>query len=123
MARAKVWTRLRYRGIRTSLRRMLRLMHEGALLAASRAGAPRGPRVHDSTIIPDAVDAMWGTDLTTADTDEGPAAVFVAVDHCSAACIGIHAHARATRTAHRRQTATSARAYRHSALVSSIYQL
>jgi putative transposase len=40
---------------------------------------------------------MWGTDLTTAFTDEGQAAVFIAVDHCSAECVGIHAHARATR--------------------------
>jgi transposase InsO family protein len=93
----KVWARLRYRGIRTSLRRVLRLMRENALLAPSRAGVPRGPRAHDGTIIPEAVDAMWGTDLTTAYTGEGPAAVFVAVDHGSAACIGIHAHARATR--------------------------
>jgi hypothetical protein len=38
---------------------------------------------------------MWGTDLTTTIT-EGSAAVFVAVDHCSAECVGIHAHARAT---------------------------
>jgi transposase InsO family protein len=82
----KIWARLRYRGIRTSLRRVLRLMRENALLAPSRAGAPRGPRSHDGTIVPDAVDTMWGTDLTTAYTGEGPAA-----------CIGIHAHARATR--------------------------
>jgi putative transposase len=40
---------------------------------------------------------MWGTDLTTTFTGEGPAAVFVAVDHCSAECVGIHVHARATR--------------------------
>ena len=40
---------------------------------------------------------MWGTDLTTTFTGEGPAAVFIAVDHCSAECVGIHAHARATR--------------------------
>ena len=93
----KVWARLRCRGIRTALRRVLRLMRENGLLAPSRAGAPRGPRSHDGTIIPDAVDTMWGTDLTTAYTGEGPAAVFVAVDHCSAECIGIHAHARATR--------------------------
>jgi len=93
----KVWARLRCRGIRTSLRRVLRLMREAALLASSRAGAPRGPRAHDGTIIPEAVDAMWRTDLITTYTGEGPAAVFVAVEHCSAACIGIHAHARATR--------------------------
>jgi uncharacterized membrane protein YphA (DoxX/SURF4 family) len=40
---------------------------------------------------------MWGTDLTTTITGEGQAAVFVAVDHCSAECVGIHAAARATR--------------------------
>ncbi len=40
---------------------------------------------------------MWGTDLTTVMTGEGPAAVFVAVDHCSAECVGIHASHRANR--------------------------
>jgi transposase InsO family protein len=34
---------------------------------------------------------MWGTDLTTTWTGEGQAAVFVAIDHCSAECVGIHA--------------------------------
>src|SRR3569833_1619293 len=56
-----------------------------------------GPRAHDGTIIPKTVDTMWGTDLTTVFTGEGQAAVFIAVDHCSAECVGIHAHARATR--------------------------
>src|SRR4051794_1326828 len=55
------------------------------------------PRSHDGSIIPDTVDTMWGTDLSTAYTGEGPAAVFVAIDHCAAECIGIYAHARATR--------------------------
>jgi putative transposase len=67
------------------------------LLAPTRVGSPRGPRNHDGTIIPDTVDAMWGTDLTTTITGEGQAAVFVAVDHGSAECVGIHAHAQATR--------------------------
>ena len=40
---------------------------------------------------------MWGTDLTTTITGEGQAAVFIAVDHCSAECVGIHAAPRATR--------------------------
>jgi transposase InsO family protein len=44
------------------------------------------------------VDTMWGTDLTTTITGEGSVAVFVAIDHCSAECVGIHAHARATRS-------------------------
>jgi transposase InsO family protein len=93
----KVWARLRHDGIRTSLRRVLRLMRQHDLLAPSRVGAPRGPRSHDGTIIPATVDTIWGTDLTTTITGEGQAAVFVAIDHCSAECVGIHADARATR--------------------------
>ena len=93
----KVWARLRYAGTRTSLRRVLRLMRQNNLLAPTRVGSPRGPRNHDGTIIPDTVDVMWGTDLTTTITGEGQAAVFVAVDHCSAECVGIHAHPQATR--------------------------
>ena len=113
----KVWARLRHAGVRTSKRRVLRLMGEHGLLAPSRAGAPRGPRAHDGTIIPGAVipgavipgavipgavipgavDVLWGTDLTTTWTGEGQAAVFVALDHCSAECVGIHAALRATR--------------------------
>jgi putative transposase len=93
----KVWARLRVCGLRTSRRRVLRLMRENNLLAPSRVGAPRGPRTHDGTIIPETVDTMWGTDLTTTITGEGQVAVFVAVDHCSAECVGIHAARRATR--------------------------
>src|SRR5260370_16870897 len=40
---------------------------------------------------------MWATDLTTTITDEGQAALFIAIDHCSAECVGIHAALRATR--------------------------
>jgi len=93
----KIWARLRVGGVRTSKRRVLRLTREHGLLAPSRVGSPRGPRSHDGTIIPATVDTMWGTDLTTTFTGEGPAAVFIAIDHCSAECVGIHASARATR--------------------------
>src|ERR671913_21996 len=93
----KVWARLRHAGLRTSKRRVLRLMREHGLLAPTRVGSPRGPRSHDGTIIPEAVDAMWGTDLTTIVTGEGQAAVFVAVDHCSAECVGLHAARHANR--------------------------
>src|SRR3954462_4437115 len=93
----KVWARLRYAGTRTSMRRVLRLMRQNNLLAPTRVGSPRGPRNHDGTIIPDTVDVMWGTDLTTTITGEGQATVFIAVDHCSAECVGIHAHPQATR--------------------------
>ena len=93
----KVWARLRMAGVRTSKRRVLRLMGEHGLLAPARVGSPKGPRNHDGTIIPDRVDAMWGTDLTTTWTGEGQVAVFIAVDHHSAECVGIHAARRATR--------------------------
>lgn len=74
-----------------------RPMRQYNLLAPTRVGRPRGPRNHDGTIIPDTVDMMWGTGLTTTITGEGQAAVLIAVDHSSAECVGIHAHARATR--------------------------
>lgn len=93
----KVWARLRHAGTRSSLRRVLRLMRANDLLAPGRVGSPRGPRNHDGTIIPETVDTMWGTDLTTTFTGEGQAAVFIAVDHFTAECVGIHASARATR--------------------------
>src|SRR5215213_6348371 len=72
----KIWARLRAGGTRTSLRRVLRLMRQNGLLAPTRVGSARGPRAHDGTIIPEAVDTMWGTDLTTTWTKEGAAAVF-----------------------------------------------
>jgi putative transposase len=93
----KVWARLRIGGIRTSLRRVLRLMRENDLLAPGRVGPPRGPRNHDGTIIPDAIDMMWGTDMTTTWTAEGQAAIFIAVDHHNAECVGVHAARRGTR--------------------------
>jgi putative transposase len=93
----KVWAPLRCASVRTSLRRVLRLMRARDLLAPGRVGSPRRPRSHDATIVSETIDTMWGTDLTTTFTGEGPASVFVAVDHCSAECVGIHTHARATR--------------------------
>ena len=93
----KVWARLRLKGLRTSKRRVLRLMREHGLLAPGRVGRPHGPKAHDGTIRTERVDAMWGADLTSTMTGEGQAAIFVAVDHCSTECIGIHASRQATR--------------------------
>ncbi len=43
-------------------------------------------------------DLMWGTDMTTTvTTEEGNASVFVAIDHYSCECVGIHASRRGTR--------------------------
>ena len=55
----KVWARLRHGGLRSSKERVRRLMRENGLLAATRTGCPTGPRNHDGTIIPEAVDTMW----------------------------------------------------------------
>jgi transposase InsO family protein len=93
----KLWARLRFAGIRTSRRRVLRLMREHDLLAPQRVGRPRGPRAHDGTITTERIDLMRGSDLTSVMTGEGRAAVFVAVDHCSAECLGIHASRDANR--------------------------
>src|SRR3954452_285867 len=93
----KLWAQLRLAGIRTSRRRVLRLMREHGLLAHQRVGRPRGSRAHDGTITTERVDRMWGTDLTSVVTGEGQAAVFVTVDHCSAECVGLHASRSADR--------------------------
>jgi putative transposase len=93
----KVWARLRFAGVRTAKRRVLRLMRQHDLLAPGRVGRPHGPRAHDGTIRTTRVDAMWGSDLTSTLTAEGQASIFVAVDHCSTECVGIHAARRATR--------------------------
>ena len=88
----KVWARLRFAGIRTSKERMRRLMREAGLQAPHRVGKPRGPKAHNGTIRTERPDRMWGTDMTTTvTTEEGMASVFVAVDHCSVDCVGIHA--------------------------------
>jgi transposase InsO family protein len=94
----KVWARLRHSGIRTSPRRVLRLMRAHQLLAPTRQGHPHGPKAHDGTIIPAQVDTLWGTDMTATFTrEDGQVAIFIAVDHYSAECMGIHAAKQGTR--------------------------
>jgi transposase InsO family protein len=93
----KLWARPRFAGVRTGRRRVLRLLREHGLLAPRRAARPRGPRAHDGRITTERVDLMWGTDLTSVMTGEGQAAVSIAVDHCSAECVGLHASRRADR--------------------------
>jgi transposase InsO family protein len=93
----KIWARLRHAGIRSSARRVRRLMGRHGLLAPHRVGRPE-PRAHDGTITTTAVNAMWGTDMTeTVTLCEGRARVFVAVDHCSGECVGSHAARSGTR--------------------------
>ena len=94
----KVWARLRHRGIRTASERVRRLMREHHLQAPRRGGNAHGPKAHDGTITTEEPDTMWGTDMTTTvTTGEGTAHVFVAVDHCTCECIGLHAARRGDR--------------------------
>jgi putative transposase len=116
----KIWARLRHDGIRTSARRVRRLMRAHRLLAPHRTPKPRRRRDHDGTITTGRsrrddhdgtittgrsrrddhdgtittamVNAMWGTDMTqTVTVLDGVARVFVAVDHANSECVGIHA--------------------------------
>jgi transposase InsO family protein len=89
----KIWTRLRtLQGVRTSMRRVLRVMREAELLAPARQPEPVLEHPHDGTIVTDRPNVMWGTDATAAVTLlDGPATVFAAIDHCTAECVGIHA--------------------------------
>lgn len=94
----KVWARLRYAGVRTSRGRVLRLMREAQLLAPSRGPQRVSANPHTGTIVTEEPNRMWGTDLTaTVTLAEGQVGVFVALDHCNAECVGIHAAKPATR--------------------------
>src|SRR3974390_2897669 len=93
----KIWARLRVAGVRSSPRRVRRVMGENGLLAPHRVR--RHPeKTHDGTIITDRINEMWGTDMTqTVTTDEGKAYVFVAVEHANSEIVGIHAARSANR--------------------------
>jgi len=87
----KVWARLRMAGLRTSKRRVLRVMREAGLTTVRRL-APADAKRHDGTIVTERPDVMWATDATaTVTTGEGQVCVFAAVDHCTSECLGIHA--------------------------------
>jgi transposase InsO family protein len=89
----KIWARLRaLKGVRTSMRRVLRVMREAELLAPARQPEPVVEHPHDGTIVTDRPNVMWGTDATAAVTlGDGAVTIFAAIDHCTAECVGIHA--------------------------------
>jgi putative transposase len=87
----KIWARLRYAGIRTSARRVRRLMGAHGLLAPHRVGR-KGAHTHDGVIVTETVNTMWGADMTeTVTVNDGVARVFIAVDHANSEVVGIHA--------------------------------
>ena len=93
----KIWARLRIARVRSSPRRVRRVMGENGLLAPHRVGRNQ-EKTHDGTIVTDKVNEMWGTDMSqTVTLKEGRAYVFVAVEHANSEIVGIHA----ARSAHR----------------------
>jgi putative transposase len=93
----KLWARLRVAGVRSSPRRVRRVMGENGLLAPHRVGRNQ-EKTHDGTIVTDKVNEMWGTDMSqTVTLDEGRAYVFVAVEHANSEVVGIHAARSANR--------------------------
>ena len=94
----KVHAALRFKGIRTSRRRVLRLMRENNLLAPTRVGRKHGPKAHDGNIKTERINEMWGTDMTSIMTrKEGSICIFFVIDHSSLEVVGIHAAKRGTR--------------------------
>ena len=89
----KIWARLRaLKHVRTSKRRVLRVMRAAGLLAPARQPKPVVERPHLGTILTEQPNVMWGTDATATVTGrDGQVTVFAAIDHCTAECVGIHA--------------------------------
>jgi hypothetical protein len=80
----KICARLRLRGIRTSLKRVLRLTREAGLLAPTPQVRKRTRRLHQGKITVDVPDTLWATDATESHTrHEGRCAVFAIIDHAT----------------------------------------
>ena len=94
----KAWAKLRVEGIRTSKERVRRLMREHNLQAPHRAGHAHGPAAHDGTNHHGGPrrDVGHGHD-DDGDRGRGNGLRFVAVDHCTTECIGLHAAKRGNR--------------------------
>jgi putative transposase len=59
---------------------------------------PKAENPHTGTIITARPNEVWASDHTmTATVEEGQVIVFVAVDHCTAECVGLHVAKKATR--------------------------
>lgn len=93
----KVWLQLRGKEVKVGKRRVLRLMREANLLSPSRSFKLAVAKQHDGRITTDQPDEMRGTDQTSTLTAQGQACVFIAVDHCTAERLGIHATRRGNR--------------------------
>ncbi|MEX3583715.1 MAG: hypothetical protein VB137_16325 [Burkholderia sp.] len=87
----KVWARLRIQDdIRVSRASGARLIREKGLLSPHRQ-PQKPPDAHDDRMTTDRPNEMWGADGAKVQTvNEGLVWIFAAVDHCDAACVGIH---------------------------------
>ena len=94
----KVWARLRtLDGIRVSRKRVLRLMHEHALLSPHRA-RPRPETSHERHIITEAPNIMWAIDATQVTTvADGKVWLFGVAEHWNAELLGWHVAKSGTR--------------------------
>jgi len=67
-------------------------MREYHLQSTQRPRREGVSKAHDGRITTDTPDELWGMDATsTMTTEEGTATIFIAVDHCTQECMGIHA--------------------------------
>ncbi|MEX3582909.1 MAG: hypothetical protein VB137_10415 [Burkholderia sp.] len=87
----KVWARLRIQDdIHVSRARVSRLSAKTACFPPHRQ-PQKPPNAHDGRMTTDRPNEMWGADGAKVQTvDEGLVWIFAAVDHCDAACVGIH---------------------------------
>jgi putative transposase len=94
----KVWARLRtLDGIRVSRKRVLRLMHEHALLSPHRARL-RPETSHERHIITEAPNLMWAIDATQVTTvADGKVWLFGVAEHWNAELLGWHVAKHGTR--------------------------
>jgi putative transposase len=94
----KVWARLRtLDGIRVSRKRVLRLMHEQALLSPHRARL-RPETSHERHIITEAPNIMWAIDATQVTTvADGKVWLFGVAEHWNAELLGWHVAKHGTR--------------------------
>ncbi|MDW8356084.1 MAG: IS3 family transposase [Bryobacterales bacterium] len=94
----KVWARLRLAGVRTSLRRVLRLMRQHELLAPQRQPQLVEPKRHEGTIVAERPNQMWSIDATAGlPLRDGQVPLFPMIDHGSACCVGINVASRSKR--------------------------
>lgn len=94
----KIDFRLKRKDFIVGKERLRRILAEEGLLCPQRESKPRGPQVHDGTIIPIFPNKIWGTDMTKGHTiEEGKAHVWALIDHFTGECLGIHASKSANR--------------------------